>query len=374
MAVEGARNDVRAKEEQLLKARQEIQELTENCGKLGAKLSRLERIATDEKRARSETEIFLKETQHRLSMKDNRIANLEMEKSGIETRYSEMYKLNENLNRVLNSILKRLEDVFPDMESTYNEKSPCITQEELETRVSSLLKYISDCTHNFNTTLQSRHKELEQAEWKLSNATQDIVVLESKNKALREKLMKLEGVKGEHVELLKQYECVVEEMEEVEEFLKNALLQRETEENAAVAKAREERDLFQARLKEAVDDLEELEFERNQVMTEQERAQTEFAKKQTEYNKKEEEFKSKEDSLCNMIQALQKDNKLIDILESQVLELDAALCQKDNMVVKLEEALQEARSELSEAQCAVIEANTSLQNKDLEFDEVRRCT
>ena len=72
--------------------------------------------------------------------------------------------------------------------------------------------------------------------------------------------------------------------------------------------------------------LEELELERDTIQKELTRAQSEFVKKETLLN--------------DRITALETDNKLIETLETQALEYDAALSQKDDRLKKLFNELQ----------------------------------
>jgi len=349
VALDNTHKDVQSKSEQLRQARRQVKELTESCTELESKVSKLEEIASSEQKARADKECDLEETQGKLSVAEESVeelneavAGLTSSKAALESRLSVVEDLHERLDAVLSPIPQQLEAVLPDLNSIVpstrdapdGEQQANPTPESLGRRVSNLLHHISAYNKELHEVIKTRDDTLDKTEWNLSNTTKDLDKLEVKHKELKEELAEMGFLQADYDELLEQYELVVEDKERLDEYLKAIESDQETAANKNLIKAQEERDLFESRLKEAVDDLEELESERDAALVELTQARTEFTEKEA--------------SLGVRISALETDNKLIETLETQALEYDAALSQKDDKMSKLVEELELAQAELSE--------------------------
>jgi len=349
VALDNTHKDVQSKSEQLRQARRQVKELTESCTELESKVTKLEETVLREQKIRADKECDLEETRGELAVAEESVeelnevvTSLTSSKAELESRLSVVEDLHERLDAVLSPIPQQLEAVLPDLhcidpstrDAPDGEQQANPTPESLGRRVSNLLHHISAYNKELHDVIKSRDDTLDKAEWNLSNTTKDLDKLEVNHKELKEELAEMRFLQADYDELLEQYELVVEDKERLDEYLKVIESDQEATVNENLLKAQEERDLFESRLKEAVDDLEELENERDAALVELTQAKTEFVEKEA--------------SLGVRISALETDNKLIETLETQALEYDAALSQKDDKMSKLVEELEVAQAELSE--------------------------
>ena len=343
MALNNSQKDVQSKTEQLRQAKHQVKVLTQKHDELESKVSKLQDIVTTEQKTRTDNERILDETQGKLSMAERTIeelnktsSSLKSERDGYKTRLSSLEELNKELNTLLRSIPRQLEAIMPanlDLAqllpaTTRDSDAPKDDDEceknlsyELKSRISTLLHHICAYNKELNDVIKSKDGALEKTEWNLSNTAKDLDTLEGKHNMLKEELAEMGYLQSDYDELLEQYELVVEEKGKLDECIKTLQDEKARDANESLS-----------RLKEAVDDLEELERERDTIQAELTRVKSEFVKKETLLN--------------DRIMALETDNKLIETLETQALEYDAALSQKDDRLKKLFNELQLVQAEL----------------------------
>jgi chromosome segregation ATPase len=364
MALDSSRADVRAKEKQLdqaqreasqarketSQAQQEMNELTNNYEELTAYMCKLQENVSAERKALSqkndETLEKLRSAETAIEVVNKIVSNLKSENNDFTARLS-FYK---KMESILRSIPLQLETVVSDFYSSTNTNEEAPDDEEsnptldsLESRTSHLLQCISTHIKELKGDIQSRDRTLEKTQWHLSNTAQDFSLMESKYKTLKKKMNEVGNLQQDYDELLDQYKLLDEDMETLEHHLTSTHLEKEQ-------KLQEERDVFESRLREAVDDLEELESERNTLKNEHDRALAESVRKD------------------GRIRALEIDNQLIETLEKQALEYDAALFEKDIRIENLDEKLKSFQSKLEALEKQAVEYDAALFQKDMKID------
>jgi chromosome segregation ATPase len=377
IALDGARADVRLKEEQLNQAirtkeeqlnqairikeeqlnqarnetgmaKQEVNDVKDEMSNLIKKYEELtdsilrahENICSVQRRVcrnqNDETLETLRMCETAVESINTAVGNLKADNIDITTRYSSLKELNVNMESFLSSIPRELEGMLPGFESSTTIAKEVPEDEDSNTSFEFLrnqtyhfLRMIYNHMNELKGVIHSTNNTLEKTQWNLSNTADDLEKLESKYMALKKQMKELRNLqqgynelKEDYHQLLGQYELEVEDKEALKNHLASIHLTKEL-------KLTEERDLLEAQLKEAVDDLEELEGERDALLSMRDVAAEESARKDSR------------------IRALEIDNQLIEVLEKQALEYDAALFQKDMTITTLEGTLQSIQSELS---------------------------
>jgi chromosome segregation ATPase len=331
--LESTRADLRTKDEQLNQARNEVNqarretshaelelnEMTNKFDELKERMCKLqESVYTDRNACMGQTDKTLgklRKAEATIEKLNKAVSNLKSEKN-----------LHQKMIAIIRSIPQQLEKMLPNLyspaASTNNapdDESSNHVLESLSSRISLMLTQINAHIAELNKVIQLKDTSLEKSQWNLSNTTEDLRKLESKYKALKETMAMLGDLQKDYDELLDQYELLVDERESSEDHERQRVLQ-------------EERELFECQLKDAVDDLEELEGERDALKAEYCRLLEELARRDSR------------------IRALEMDNELIDTLEKQILEYDAALLQKDTKLEGLAKELQSLRPELERSE------------------------
>ncbi|KAL3811780.1 LOW QUALITY PROTEIN: hypothetical protein ACHAXA_004212 [Cyclostephanos tholiformis] len=346
MKEEQLNQDLRMKEEQLNQARIETGGLKDEMNNLKGEMNNLvdkykeltafilraqESICSDQRAFSEENDETLKmlrtcETAVEIIITTAR--NLKAENNALTARLLLLGELNKKMESFLCSIPRQLECLSPDLycSPTTGEEAPDdedsnASFEIVRNQIYHLLRQVCSHINELKGILQSKENALEKTQWNLSNAVEDLDKIESKYKALKKQMKDVGNLQEDYNELRDQYELVLEDKEELENHLTSIHLKKEQ-------KLKEERDLFESQLREAVDDLEELEGERDALKVLHDIAMEESGRKD------------------GRIRALEIDNQLIEVLEKQALEYDAALFQKDLIIKTLEGELQSAQSEL----------------------------
>ncbi|KAL7552823.1 hypothetical protein ACHAWF_016073, partial [Thalassiosira exigua] len=330
MDLDNAREDFRVKEEQLGRARQEATELGNNYEELEVSLSELEDMIAAEKKARDDNEQMLEETQSKLNSAEETIEKLTKD-VGRKEEIEERCRI---LDEVLMKCSVQLVDMLPKGDSLELTADEPAGLQALQWRMSHLTKRLKD-------TNATKNSALEKIEWNWSNALRDVETLESKNKQLKESFAKMENVQVEYDDLRDLYDRVVEE----KEHLEHEGDERINEAEESLLAAQNERNLFETQLKEAMDDIETLECERD-------------------------ELQGKLDHAEVRIHALETDNKLIEKFEGQQLEYDAAVSEKDEKLAKFELELEAAWTKMDDVQLENAEAIAALRDKDEELKKI----
>lgn len=218
-------------------------------------------------------------------------------------------KLESAYDKILSAVIKQLEALLPEVDFSD------VTSESLEDKkdhIATLTTVIREHVKECDALMREKEKQIDAVNFDMTSTLREFDTLESKYRQSRLELLEyIEARKNQqeldqdYDELLVHYErtCddlekatadnhhLTEQLDKVE--LENSKLAKETKSqqeelaslNAAIQQhltnlrtAEEQRDVFQSRLKEAVDDLEELENERNQLRCDLDTTYTDSAK------------------------------------------------------------------------------------------------
>lgn len=323
------RADLRTKDEQLTQTRNEVNQARRETSHAELELNEMTNIVDELKEhicklqesASTDRNAFIGQNDKTLGKLRKAEATIEKLNKVVSNLKSEK-QLHQKMIAIIRSIPQQLEKMLPNLYSPAastddapDDESSNHALESFSSRISLLLTQINTQITEQNKVIQLKDTSIEKSQWNLSNTTEVLRKLESKYKALKETMAMLGDLQKDYDELLDQYELLVDERESSEDHERHRVLQ-------------EERELFECRLKDAVDDLEELEGERDALKAEHCRLLEELARKDSR------------------IRALEMDNELINTLEKQMLEYDAAVLEKDIKLETLEKELQSLRPKL----------------------------
>ena len=348
VGLDAARKEVNVKEEQLKKSSLEKRDLADKAEELQERVTRLDESLVSEREVKAGLERNLESAREELIRTEKTVVELEktiqeLKSSGSETntRLLELQEIKAKSEALLGSISERLDDI---LDGSASSEQP---QDERESRsfdstaskINRLLKQVRAQNHARAAEMRSREDELQRAQHELSTVTNDLDVLEGKHLRMRENLAENAIMQDEYDKLLEQYDLATKERDTLKESVEDIGLERENlldrvKEMEVLEKAKEERDLYESQLKEACDDLEDLELERDELKDELNSLQAKYSEKE-----------STEASLNARVTALKTDNEQVDVLESQVIELQAALYARDSKIEALTEELAAAKSE-----------------------------
>ncbi|KAL3803517.1 hypothetical protein HJC23_014065 [Cyclotella cryptica] len=291
--------------------------------------------------------------QHEIDAKEEDVKKLREK----QKEFKEVY------DRILAAVIKKMESLFPEVD--YSD-APLESLEEKKTHISELTNMICQHIREADASMKEKEKQIDAVNFEMSSALRELDTLESKYKQTREELAATiqarkrgQDLEHDYDELLMHYEKTCADLESAEtdmknlheklrdsEFERDRLLEEFKRQHAEISSLKEgieqhlkslktieeQRDLFQARLKEAVDDLEELENERNELRCDLDKTYSESAKL--------------EKSLMNRIACLEEENERLLKLDSQSLERDAISWDKEHKFLQLEKELERAHAEL----------------------------
>lgn len=349
VGLDAARKEVLTKEEQLKKSSLEKRDLADKVEELRERATLLDESLLAEREVKAGVERNLESAREELARVEKTVVELEktiqeLKSSGSDSndRLLELQEIKAKSEALLGSISERLDDIL-DGSAAASEQP----RDERESRsvdataskINRLLKQIRAQNHARAAEMRSRDDELQRAQHELSTVTNDLDILEGKHKRMRENLAENTIRQDEYDKLLEQYDLVAEERDTLTESLEAISIERENlldrvKEIEVLEKSKEERDLYESQLKEACDDLEGLELERDELKVELNSLQVMYAEKE-----------STEASLNARVTALKTDNEQVDILESQVMELQAAMYARDGKIEALTEELNDAKNE-----------------------------
>jgi len=176
----------------------------------------------------------------------------------------------------------------------------------------------NEITENIEEAVEAKNKEVKAAAWNLTNTVNELDILEKKHQQLKDELIEISDVRAEHNDLLQEFKQLSKDLLEV---------------NVEKEEAQERCDLHKLRLKDAVDDLEELEYERDEL--------------KDELDQFVEDSASLERSLRDMIGALEDENERLKKYESATVDFDAVVWEKDQKMKQLKQELHAAHSQLA---------------------------
>jgi chromosome segregation ATPase len=347
-----ARNEVNQARRDTSHAKLELNEMTNKFDELKEHICKLQESVSTDRNAcigqNDKTLGKLRKAEATIEKLNKVVSNLRKAEATIEklnkvvSNLKSEKHLHQKMIAIIRSIPQQLEKMLPNLYSPAastddapDDESSNHALESLSSRISLLLTQINTQITEQNKAIQLKDTSIEKSQWNLSNTTEVLRKLESKYKALQETMAMLGDLQKDYDELLDQYELLVDERESSEDHERHRVLQ-------------EERELFECRLKDAVDDLDELEGERDALKAEHCRLLAELARKDSR------------------IRALEMDNELIDTLEKQILEYDAALLEKDIKLETLAKELQTLRPELERS-----ESVTYVEPKPIRQDTAR---
>lgn len=266
--------EMKSKNEALSKLENYVAENKEKCAEYEDKLK--EAVSAHEMQ-RNDMEHVLDELCAKLSHAEDEIKELRLECDTLKEAETESKtKYQENLEKccsILQQLLRQLDDLFPETDEDLDlvEGSTVPGQiystealESISSQIFTVMNAIHKRTKRMRSELQMKDDEIESAKGNASNILHQLDVLESKHSTLKDELRAKERIQNEHVELLDKYEKLQ---------LRNANLEEDIRalssiQNKQLVEAEEKRDLYQSRLRDAVNDLEELELERDELREE----------------------------------------------------------------------------------------------------------
>jgi chromosome segregation ATPase len=233
-----------------------------------------------------EKEAALKSAQENLAVTER---DLDARARDAEIIYAKYADIKTSFDRTLTTIIQKFQGLLPEADS-----SDADSLEEKKVWATTLAAMISKL-------LKDKDQQIEEVNFEMSNALRELDTLESKYKQTRidlaasveacrdeqeleqdyDELMRycadLENTAAENRDLSEQVrklQCERKSQHDEIAGLKEAIEQHVE----ALKQTEEQRDVFQSRLKEAVDDLEELEIERNELRHDLHKTYTESAK------------------------------------------------------------------------------------------------
>lgn len=295
--LEKTRHELEVNTEELVKASEEVDKLRESCDEAESAATEQQ---TDQDKKMYELESSLRQAEDTIKdLEDNRNEL----KSRLTTIIGESDAKKEQVKSAL-QVLKKIVLAF-DIE----------VDESLNDDDDTLLHVISS---NIESVVESKNKELKAAEWNLSNTVNELDILEKKHQKLKVELTEISDLRAEHNELLQEYKQLSKDLLEA---------------NVEKEEAQERCELHKSRLKDAVDDLEELEYERDELKEDLDQAFEDSAKV--------------EQSLRDMIGALEDENERLKKYECATVDFDAAVWEKDQKLKQLKDELHAAHSQLT---------------------------
>ncbi len=270
--------EMKSKNDVLSKLEIDVLENKEKCADYEKQLE--EAVSTHDMQ-RDDMEHVLTELCAKLSHAEGEIKELRlksekteaMEKALKEAEAESETKSQETLEKccsILRQLFRKLDDLFPEIDVNIDlvEGSiwagQCYSTEALESmslKIFTVMNVVSNGMKNLRSELRMKDDEIESAKGKASNILHQLNVLESKHSTLKEELMAREHLENEHAELLDKYEKLTSRNKNLEDEIRVISLKRDER----LVEAEERRDQFHSRLREAVDDLEELESERDEL-------------------------------------------------------------------------------------------------------------
>ena len=204
--------------------------------------------------------------------------DMELREKDAELVYEKFTELEASFKMTLSVVIRKFEAFLPDADSA-NESLDSL--EEMKIRITTLATAIS-------SQIKEKDQHIEEVNFEMSNALRELDTLESKYKQVREDLAASMNACKNEQELEQDYDelmryCAdlennVAENRDLGEKIHGLQQERQSQEEQisglkeaieqhveALKTVEGQRDMFQSRLKEAIDDLEELEHERNDI-------------------------------------------------------------------------------------------------------------
>lgn len=306
MVLEDVRRELEVNTEELIKATSEVDALRANCEEIESARSKLEETQTQKQAEHDELESSLREAK-------KTIKELEENENKLQSRLS----INKQQVALAMKVLKKVSTTLGIVE----------VGDSLDGDDIALL---SDISSNVESAVESKNKELKVAAWNLTNTINELGILEKKHQQLKDELTEISDLRADHNDLLQEFKQLSKDLLEV-------TVEKE--------EAQERCDLHKLRLKDAVDDLEELENERDELKDELDQVIEDSARL--------------ERSLRDMIGALEDENERLKKYESATVDFDAVVWEKDQKLKYLKEELHATHSQL-----AILRANATRQNKE----------
>ena len=301
MALEDVRRELEVNTEELIKATAEVDALRANCEETESDRSKLEETQAQKQAEHEKVESALRKA-------EESIKTLKENENELQSRLS----TNKHQATLAMKVLKKVSTILgiDEVEDSRDDDDV------------ALLNVISS---NVESAVEAKNKELKAAAWNLTNTVNELDILEKKHQQLKDELTEISDLRTEHSELLQEFKQLSKDLLEV-------TVEKE--------EAQERCDLHKLRLKDAVDDLEELENERDELKDELDEFIEDSAKL--------------ERSLRDMIGALEDDNDRLKKYESATVDFDAVVWEKDQKMKYLQEELHAAHSHL-----AILRANAT---------------
>jgi len=338
-------DEIKSKIDALSKLETYVAETEEKCAEYEDKLK--EAVSNNEMQ-RNDMEHVLDELCAKLSHAEEEIKELRMECDTLKEADAESKtKCQENLEKccsILQQLFRQLDGLFPETDDDLDlvEGSIMAGQsystealESMSSQIFSVMNVFHKRTKRLRSELKMKDDEIESAKGNASNILHQLDVLESKHATLKDELRAKEHLQNEHVELLDKYEKLQLRNAKLEEDIRGL----SSKQDEQLVEAEEKRDLYQSRLRDAVDDLEELELERDELRDEVEKAYQACSQL--------------EKKLLTRIEVLETENERLQGNDGHNLESDAILFEKENKIKSLEQRLQAANSELESLRHAV---------------------
>mmetsp|Transcript_32041 Transcript_32041/g.64704 ORF Transcript_32041/g.64704 Transcript_32041/m.64704 type:complete len:1997 (+) Transcript_32041:35-6025(+) len=312
MALEKIRRELEQNTEELIKATAEVDVLRASCEEAESARSKLEESQAQQQ---AEHEKNIHELESSLRTAEKTIKELEDNQNNLQSSLS----TNKKQATLALKVLKKVSITLGIVE----------VEENLNDDDDALLNFISS---NIECVVEAKNKEVQAAAWNLSNTVNELDILEKKHRQLKDELTEISNLKAEHNDLLQEFKEMSKELLEV---------------NVEKEEAQERCDLHKLRLKDAVDDLEELEYERDELKEELDQTFEDSARL--------------ERSLRDMIGALEDENERLQKYESATVDFDAVVWEKDQKLKQFKDELHAAHSQLT-----ILRANATRNNKKSE--------
>lgn len=238
--------------------------------------------------ALQEKETAVKAAQERLASTQRELDSREKDADMIYDKYTE---LETSFNRVISSVIQKFETLLPEADAA---DSSLESLEEKKIKITTLSTIISN-------QLKDKDRQIDELKFDMSNTLRELDTLEAKYKQTRVDLatsmdackneQQLENDYDELMRYCADLENTVSESRSLGEQIHKLQHERKSQQEEisglkesieqlaeALKTAEEQKDVFQVRLKEALDDLEELENERNELKRDLDKTYTESAK------------------------------------------------------------------------------------------------
>ena len=298
MVLEKTRLELEINTEELRKATTEADALGTSYEEVKSARSELEQT-----RAQQQTDYETKvvELESKLSLVESTKNELEGHRTDLQSRLS---KSEEQVHSVL-KVLKQVSTAL-DIAGVH---------EGSDDRDDVILQVIAS---DIESAVESKNKEVKAAAWNLTHTANELDILEKKHQELKDELTEIGDLRTDHDDLLQEFKQLSQELLEV---------------NVEKEEAQDRCDLHKSRLKDAVDDLEELEYERDELKVELDQTIEDSARLEA--------------SLRDMIGALEDENERLKKYESATVDFDAVVWEKDQKLKLLKEELNATHSQLT---------------------------